>query len=65
MDAIREIEAWLRKSGISESRLGLLSAANQNAVANIRSGVAKVATLDAVLAYVRANPTKKSARSSA
>lgn len=63
--AVDEIDAWLDKNGVSESRLGLLAAGNQFAVSRIRSGTAAVSTLDAVLNYIRANPTRTSARSSA
>ena len=44
---------------MKESRLGLLAAANPRAIERIRSGDAKIKTLDAVLAYIKANPVKK------
>lgn len=62
MTAIQEIEDWLRKTGMADSRLGQLATANQLAIARIRNGTARVATLDAVLNYIRANPIKKTAR---
>jgi hypothetical protein len=56
---IKSIEDWLKASGMKESRLGLLAAANPRAIERIRSGDAKIKTLDAVLAYIKANPVKK------
>lgn len=56
---IKSIEDWLKASGMKESRLGLLAAANPRAIERIRSGDAKIKTLDAVLAYIEANPAKK------
>jgi hypothetical protein len=50
--AIEKSDRWLKKTGTSESRLGLLSAANAGAVERIRSGTAQVSTLCAVLEYV-------------
>ena len=55
MDALEEIEQWLRRTGTKDSRLGMLSAANPKAIERIRDGTAQVATLNAVLAYIRAN----------
>jgi hypothetical protein len=56
---VAEIDAWLRASGMSESRLGNLAAANSAAIKRIRNGSARVDTLHAVLRYIRANPMKK------
>ena len=55
-DEIDEIAAWLKATKVKESRLGLLAAANPRAVERIRSGDAKIKTMDAVLTYIRANP---------
>jgi hypothetical protein len=55
MDGLEEIERWLRATGMKESRLGLLATANPRAVDRVRNGTAQVATLDAILAYIRAN----------
>jgi hypothetical protein len=55
MNEIKEIDAWLRATGMTESRLGLLACANAKAVARIRSGDARIKTLDAVMAYIKAN----------
>lgn len=56
---IDTIEKWLKATGMKESRLGLLAAANPRAVGRICSGDAKIKTLDAVLAYIQANPAPK------
>lgn len=53
------IDAWLAATGMKESRLGLLATANPRAIERIRSGDAKIKTLDAVLAYIMANPAPK------
>lgn len=53
-----EIERWLTKTGIKESRLGLLAGANPRAVQRIREGSARLDTLEAVLRYIRANPAR-------
>ena len=55
---MQEIEEWLEKTGVPESRLGLLAAANPHAVERIRAGTAQIQTLDAVLNYIRKNPPK-------
>lgn len=55
---IEAIERWLQATGMTESRLGLLAAANPRAVARIRDGTAHIATLQAVLKYIRANPSR-------
>ncbi len=54
-----EIEKWLKHTGMTESRLGLLAAANPRAVERIRDGTAQVATLQAVLKYIHNNPATK------
>lgn len=56
MDAIKEIERWLKKTGMAESRLGLLSCANPKAIERIRNGTAMVSTLAAILAYIEGHP---------
>jgi hypothetical protein len=58
-NAIKAIERWLTQTGTSESRLGLLSAANAGAIQRIRNGTAQVATLRAVLEYIERNPAKR------
>lgn len=55
-DSIKKIDGWLKKTGMSESRLGLLSAANSAAVKAIRRGTARVVTLQAVLQYIEDHP---------
>jgi ABC-type phosphate/phosphonate transport system substrate-binding protein len=55
-NAIKKIDRWLSQTKTSESRLGLLSAANAGAIQRIRNGTAQIATLQAVLRYIEANP---------
>lgn len=52
---VAEIESWLKKTGMAESRLGLLACANPRAVDRIRDGSARITTLRAVLSYIRTN----------
>lgn len=59
---IGTIDRWLKATKMSESRLGLLSAANPRAVERIRDGTAQVETLRAVLRYIRLNPARNIAR---
>lgn len=63
-DEIRGIDAWLKATGMSESRLGLLAAANPRAIERIRSGAATIETLRKVLHYITDHPaeTKKKRR---
>lgn len=58
-DSIRKIETWLKATGVTPSRLGLLAAANPRAIERIRNGSATIETLRQVAAYVRANPARK------
>lgn len=53
---VERIEAWLKATGMPESRLGLLACANPRAVSRIRNGSARVATLRLVLGYIEAHP---------
>ena len=52
---IAEIERWLKRSRISENRLGLLAAANPRAIERIRDETARISTLRAVIRYIRRN----------
>ena len=56
---IEEIDAYLKETGMSESRLGLLSCANQYVIGRIRKGNARVESLRAVLDYIQQHPVKK------
>ena len=56
--ALDKIDKWLKVTGMSESRLGLLSCANARAVERVRNGSGSVATLQAVLAYIEEHPAK-------
>lgn len=58
---ISSIDQWLKATRTTESRLGLLAAANPRAIDRIRDGTARVDTLRAVLAYIHANPAVKKA----
>ena len=60
MSYMKAIDQWLKKTGMPEARLGLLAAANPQAVARIRAGTAQVQTLNAVLSYIRKNPPARS-----
>lgn len=53
---IKRIDAYLAKSGMAESRLGLLACANARAVERVRDGTARVETLRAILEYIASNP---------
>jgi len=56
---IAKIDRWLKAVKMAESRLGLLACANPKAVARVRSGVARLATLRQVMEYIAANPPKR------
>lgn len=56
--ALDRIDKWLKATGMSESRLGLLSCANARAVERVRTGSGSVATLQAVLEYIEAHPAE-------
>lgn len=55
-DGIKEIDAWLKKNGMKESRLGMLSCANARVVPNIRSKGATLKNFERVMDYIRTNP---------
>ena len=63
---IKRIDAFLTRTGMKESRLGLLACANARAIERIRDRSASIETLDAVLNYIDAqnprstSPTKNS-----
>jgi hypothetical protein len=61
---MKVIDRWLKKSGMSESRLGLLAAANPRAVERIRAGGATISTLNAVLRYIQMNPVSRTGKRS-
>jgi hypothetical protein len=62
VDDVERIETWLKATGMTESRLGLMACANPRAVARIRSGSARVETLRLVLAHIEAHPAPKPRR---
>ena len=55
---IARIDAWLKASGVKESRLGLLACANPRAVERVRAGSGSVESLRALVEYIRQNPVK-------
>jgi len=55
---IDQIDAYLKATGMPESRLGLLACANQRAVQRIREGTARVESLRAVLDYIQQHPLR-------
>lgn len=55
-EGIKEIEEWLAKTGMKESRLGNLACANARAIPNIRTKGATLKNFERVIAYIRANP---------
>lgn len=59
---IRKIDDWLKKSGMTESRLGLLACANPRAVERVRAGTGSVDTLRALVEYVSRNPQSKAGK---
>lgn len=55
---IRKIDEWLSKTGMAESRLGMLSCANQRAVERVRNRTASLETFQAIIDYITKNPAK-------
>lgn len=55
---IRKIDDWLKASGMTESRLGLLACANPRAVERVRNGSGSVDTLRSLVEYVTQHPVK-------
>lgn len=55
---IKRIDAWLAKSGVSESTLGLFACANARAVSRVRSGTGSVKSLRRIIKYITDNPVK-------
>lgn len=60
--ALDKIDKWLKSTGMSESRLGLLSCANARAVERVRTGSGSVATLQAILEYIETHPARSSGK---
>jgi hypothetical protein len=58
-EAIIEIDEWLKRTGMKESRLGLLACANARAVERVRAGSGSVESLRALLDYIAKNPAVK------
>jgi hypothetical protein len=59
---IAKIEAWLKASGMKESRLGLLACANARAVERVRNGSGSVESLRSIIDYITRNPAKAGAK---
>lgn len=55
---LKRIDAWLEKSGMAESTLGLLACANARAVDRVRNGSGSVQSLRRLLKYISENPAK-------
>lgn len=55
---IKRIDAWLEKSKVSESALGLFACANARAVDRVRNGTGSVETLRRLLKYIADNPVR-------
>lgn len=55
---IKRIDAWLAKSGMSESALGLYACANARAVSRVRNGTGSVESLRRLLKYIGDNPVR-------
>ena len=55
---IKRIDAWLAKSGVAESTLGLLACANARAVERVRAGSGSVQSLRRLIKYISENPVK-------
>jgi len=56
--ALDKIDKWLKATGMTESRLGLLACANARAVERVRSKSASIETLEAVLNYIEKHPAR-------
>lgn len=57
--ALKQMEDWLKATGMTPSRLGLLACANARAVDRVRAGSGSVASLEAILAYIEAHPARE------
>lgn len=60
--ALKQIDDWLAESGMTPSRLGLLACANARAVDRVKAGSGSVASLEAILAYIEAHPSREKRR---
>ncbi len=56
--SVEKIERWLKQTGMTESRLGLLACANPRAVQRVRDKTATLQTFEALLTYMERNPAK-------
>lgn len=56
---ISRIDAYLKASGMKESRLGLLACANARAVERVRNGSGSVESLRLLLDYIDLHPVKR------
>jgi|LNFM01.1.fsa_nt_gb hypothetical protein len=61
-EQINRIDAWLKATGMKESRLGLLACANARAVERVRSGTGSVESLRQLVEYIDAHPLKSMKR---
>lgn len=56
---INRIDAWLKATGMKDSRLGLLACANARAVERVRNGTGSVESLRLLLDYIDLHPIKR------
>lgn len=56
---ISRIDAYLKATGMKESRLGLLACANARAVERVRNGTGSVESLRLLLDYIDLHPIKR------
>ncbi len=58
-EQINRIDAWLKATGMKDSRLGLLACANARAVDRVRNGTGSVESLRQLIEYIDAHPIKR------
>jgi hypothetical protein len=56
---IARIDAYLKATGMKDSRLGLLACANARAVERVRNGTGSVESLRQLIDYIDAHPLKR------
>lgn len=56
---INRIDAYLKATGMKESRLGQLACANSRAVERVRNGSGSVESLRQLIDYINLHPLKK------
>lgn len=56
---LRLVDLWLKATGMTPSRLGLLACANARAVERVRNGTGSVESLRQLIDYIDAHPLKR------